>query len=207
MKRDTRAFSLIEMMVAIAVIGILAGVLLPVLSRAREHARQMQCKNHLRQLATGMIQYVDQYGKGKYYSWPGRNRARFFGRHWIASLYWTDLVLNHEVYLCPSTVDDNDEGGRLRRRWRRRFVGEHDCSYMGRVGNGKGVIIDSRVDGSTLMMSDDTNDPDNHDDGFNMVFFDGHVEFADRIVDETFRVRGRRRNRRVIVAPSSVLKN
>jgi len=204
-----KAFTLIEMMVAIAIIGILAGVLLPVLSRARETARQMQCKNNLRQLATGMIQYVDQYGKGKYFPWPGRQRQRFRGRHWIGELYRTDLVLEYDAFICPSSIDDNDKAGHFRygRRFRTRDLKVHSISYMGRHSVRVGATLDTKMDGSTLMMADDTNDPDNHDDGFNMAFFDGHVEFADRIVDESFRVRGRRRRRRVITVPSSVLKN
>ena len=209
MTAKTKAFTLIEMMVAIAIIGILAGVLLPVLSRARETARQKQCKNNLRQLATGMIQYVDQYGKGKYYPWPGRQRQRWTGRHWIAELYRSDLILNYEAFICPSSIDDNKKGGDFRygQRFRRRSVTAHSVSYMGRHSVRVGATLDSKMDGSTLMMADDSDDPDNHDAGFNMAFFDGHIEFADRIVDETFRVRGRRRRRRVIIVPSSVLKN
>ena len=209
MTAKSKAFTLIEMMVAIAIIGILAGVLLPVLSRARENARQMQCKNNLRQLATGMIQYVDQYGKGKYYPWPGRQRQRFEGRHWIGELYRTSLVLEYEAYICPSSIDDNDKGGHFRfgRNFRTRDLTTHSISYMGRHSVRVGATLDSKMEGSTLMMADDSVDPDNHDEGFNMAFFDGHIEFAERIVDESFIIRGRRQNQRVIVVPSSVLKD
>ena len=54
-----RRFSLIELLIVVAIIAILAALLLPVLSRAKERARQVVCMNNLRQIAIAASIYVD----------------------------------------------------------------------------------------------------------------------------------------------------
>ena len=53
----------------IAIIAILAGMLLPALSKAKEAGRATVCRNSMRQITLGMILYVDD--SQDYLPWPG----------------------------------------------------------------------------------------------------------------------------------------
>ena len=59
-----RAFTLVELLVVVLVIGMVAAMLLPALSRERQKVRRMQCADNLKQLGLGVkVWSFDQSGK------------------------------------------------------------------------------------------------------------------------------------------------
>jgi len=66
-------FTLVELLVVIAVIGILISMLLPAVSQVREAARRTKCSNNVKQLALGCLNHLATQG---YYPLNGINWRR-----------------------------------------------------------------------------------------------------------------------------------
>lgn len=66
---NKKKFTLIEMLVVIAIIGILASMIMPALQNSIGQARQVQCATNLKNIGLAHMQYTDNHnGKFAYYS-------------------------------------------------------------------------------------------------------------------------------------------
>ena len=96
-----RGFTLIELLVVIAIIAILAAILFPVFARAREKARQTSCLSNLKQIATGMLMYIQDYDERlpmHYYTAADGNRYSIIQ-------FIHPYIKNMDVWDCPSATD------------------------------------------------------------------------------------------------------
>ena len=97
---NSRGFTLIEMLVVIAIIAILAAILFPVINSAREKARQAQCRTNLMQLVQQLKVYRTDYGM--YPPPPMYTGTRYEGG--FSALY-PDYIQDRNLLICP---DDHD---------------------------------------------------------------------------------------------------
>jgi prepilin-type N-terminal cleavage/methylation domain-containing protein/prepilin-type processing-associated H-X9-DG protein len=101
------AFTLVELLVVIGIIGLLVGILLPALNRARRSARNVQCQSNIRQLILGEIQYFadSKYKFSPYYTGGGDPANPPFQIEWMQQVskpkQWD------KARLCPEAQEEN----------------------------------------------------------------------------------------------------
>ena len=96
------AFTLVELLVVITIIGMLIGLLMPAISRSREEGRRIQCMANQKQLALGMAGYESSHN-----TFPGwRNSITTYTAPLLSTSSGTAAV-SWLTMLLPN-IDRND---------------------------------------------------------------------------------------------------
>jgi len=123
------AFTLVELLVVIAIIALLMAILVPALSRAKDHAKRIICMNNLRTLGQAWYMYQDDNDARLCHGNPGETAATEWPwirkptddprdpadptkneREGIKLGALFPYVKNIDVYRCPADARKNEPG-------------------------------------------------------------------------------------------------
>ena len=102
-----RGFTLVELLVVLAILGILAALLMPSLQRARGAAQRASCLNNLKQLGTALASWYGDHDQALPYHSNGRtghSTGAKGARSW--DQLWPGYMSSVEIFKCPA--DGND---------------------------------------------------------------------------------------------------
>ena len=200
MKKQTK-FSLIELLIVIAIIGILASMLLPALSKARKSAQSASCKNNLKQIAQAVLVYGMDHEN---YAPADRFSLSSTSLQWHQTLDSLDYLAyesNNErsSYNCPNGLTINAS-------WQNNYalnfrVGRGNASgsfstlktsyqYLSKLEsshssetmllvdgyNNNRFLQSSEISSNTIFELSSEAKIARHNDKCNLAFIDGHVE-------------------------------
>jgi prepilin-type N-terminal cleavage/methylation domain-containing protein len=205
MKSTNKRFTLIELMMVIAIIGILTSLLLPALAKAREMGKRAVCVSNLRQIMLANTMYADD-SDGEHL--PGNKSNASYSGLGIDAIYYKpsgkymshgllmkyDLINTADLYYCPSWTHAYNKRGGLESNGNRgglpiegqtqvpKYATLSTYGYRMTFNTVPRAPHTGKDDSSTAIITD-------HfvkyygryahlQEGYNSVYFDGHAKFV-----------------------------
>jgi prepilin-type N-terminal cleavage/methylation domain-containing protein/prepilin-type processing-associated H-X9-DG protein len=192
-RRRQSGFSLLELLVVVALLSLLAGILLPVYANSREKARQSACFSNMKQLALAQMLYIQDWDERLphwYYSVTKPDGT------WVRFLFWVEFFRPYTkgegVFFDPSFTWPNGAPPAN--------IIAHYCMFTwGPAGNGSAaepywrwagpplVLAQIVRPSETFTITDGYTTTDltlgmliRHHDGVNGAFLDGHARWVKR---------------------------
>ena len=146
-----KGFTLIEILIVVAIIAILAAILFPVFARARENGRRASCASNVKQISLGIMQYAQDYDeKLPLFQTSGFAIGTTNGTAWSQQIQ--PYLNSMQIFQCPSEPNPSAAAGTNGAGYTDYGMATYCTIYNGCTSYSTGVALASFVSPSLSVM-------------------------------------------------------